>query len=170
MRRAVTFELDGTLADTIADVSVAINQSLACRDLPLHDSAEYRSMVGDGFRLLVMRVLPPQLRGEVTIEELRAEAIACYAEHCLDLTTPNPGVPELLAFLAERGVARTVLSNKPNELSLKVVSGLFAQDPSPPSAGRRLPSRASLIHLRPSTVRRNSVCPRSRLFTYAIQT
>jgi len=126
MKRAVIFDLDGTLADTIADLSAAINQSLACRDLPLHDLAEYRHMVGDGFRLLVMRALPPQRRSEATIGELRAEAMAYYAEHCLDRTTPYPGVPELLAVLAARGVARAVLSNKPNELSLKVVGGLFA--------------------------------------------
>ncbi|MGA2641742.1 MAG: HAD family hydrolase [Spirochaetia bacterium] len=126
MKRAVVFDLDGTLADTIVDLAAAVDRSLRRRNLPPHDLAAYRHMIGDGFRHLVTRALPLELRNEAAIEELRAEAAAYYAEHCLDSTAPYPGVPELLAALAERGVARAVLSNKPHELSLKVVGGLFA--------------------------------------------
>src|SRR5208337_5520607 len=86
VKRAVVFDLDGTLADTIVDLAATIDRSLRRRNLPPHDLAEYRRMVGDGFRHLVTRALPLELRDEATIGQLEAEAAAHYAQHCLDNT------------------------------------------------------------------------------------
>lgn len=127
MKKAVLFDLDGTLADTIEDLAASVNRSLRARGFPEHDFAEYKAMVGDGFRLLVTRALPESSRTDTIIDEVAREASAYYAEHCLDMTRPYPGVPELLAALAEPGLALAVLSNKPEELTIKVVRGLFAE-------------------------------------------
>jgi phosphoglycolate phosphatase len=125
MPKAVIFDLDGTLADTIEDIAAAINGSLARRGLPLHSIPALKLMVGKGFRHLVTVALPEGSRDEAFVEEIRAEASAYYEAHALDITRPYPGIPELLAELARRGLPRAILSNKPHDLVLRVVEGLF---------------------------------------------
>jgi len=125
MKQAVLFDLDGTLADTIDDLAGAVNRSLARRGLPEHELELFKLMVGDGFRRLIARALPEDRRGEDYIEAMRAEAAADYAGRCLERTRPYPGIRELLSALAERGIPFGVISNKPDELAKKVVSGLF---------------------------------------------
>jgi phosphoglycolate phosphatase len=125
--KAVLFDLDGTLADTIEDISAAVNGSLARRGLPSHGIADFKLMVGNGFRNLVASAIPLAKRTELLVEELRAEAAAAYAERCLERSRPYTGIPELLALIEERGIPMAVLSNKPHELTLRVVSGLFPE-------------------------------------------
>jgi phosphoglycolate phosphatase len=125
MKKAVIFDLDGTLADSIDDLASAVNRMLARRSLPEHDRELYKLMVGNGFRNLVTKALPAELRTEDCIESARAEASADYAGRCLERTRAYPGVEKLLSALGARGVPFAVLSNKPDELTKKVVSGLF---------------------------------------------
>jgi phosphoglycolate phosphatase len=129
MKKAVIFDLDGTLADTIEDLAGAMNRSLRMRGMPEHDFGEYKLMVGDGFRTLVLRALPELSRDDALVQECLREAAAYYEERCLDMTRPYPGAGELLAALAERGVAMAVLSNKPDELTRRVTLGLFPSVP-----------------------------------------
>jgi phosphoglycolate phosphatase len=125
MKRAVIFDLDGTLADSIDDLAGAVNRMLARRSLPDHDRESYKLMVGNGFRNLVKEALPAELRTEDYLEAARAEASADYAGACLERTKAYPGVAELLSALSARGLPFAVLSNKPDELTKKVVRGLF---------------------------------------------
>jgi len=78
--------------------------------------------VGDGARVLVERALGPehQERLEAGVEAF----MAYYAAHLLDATRPYPGVEEALAALAARGVACSVLTNKPEAMSRAILSGL----------------------------------------------
>lgn len=124
--KAAIFDLDGTLVDTIDDIAAAVNGALARRGLPTHDAASYKRMVGNGFRNLVTKALPPALAEDPeAVRSLHEEAAANYEAHCLDLSRPYAGVGGLLAALAAAGVPMAVLSNKPDPLTKKVVAALL---------------------------------------------
>jgi len=120
---AALFDLDGTLADTLADIADSTNHVLAARGLPTHERDAYRMFVGEGVAKLVARVLPADtqhLAGEIA-----AEFKVVYAEHLVDRTTAYAGVRELVDDLIGRRIAVAVLSNKPDWATQKVVRALF---------------------------------------------
>lgn len=109
--RAVIWDLDGTLLDTLDDLAASINAALAQNGLPQRTREEVRAFVGDGVRMLVARCLPG---GE---EDARFGAVhdafvRHYGAHSRDRTRPYDGVLELLDALAERGVQHAIVSNK----------------------------------------------------------
>lgn len=108
----VIFDLDGTLLDTLGDLAVACNASLAVRGLPQHSYEEYRGFVGNGIMRLVERALPEPLRSPDNVAAVRADFVAYYTEHIDRYTRPYEGIPELVAELSRRGVRLAVASNK----------------------------------------------------------
>ena len=105
------FDLDGTLLNTLEDLHLSINHTLAWAGLPTQSHADTRAYVGNGIRKLVERSAPAGTPAEV-VDELLAEFDRYYAEHCDDHTAPYLGVPELLGRLREAGVRTAVVSNK----------------------------------------------------------
>jgi phosphoglycolate phosphatase len=127
--KCVIFDLDGTLADTIADIAAAMNRALAARgrrELPAED---YREKAGWGMKRLAFLALPRDLRegagAEELAEELAPAAARFYAEEPLAHTRAYPGMAELLAELKRRKFKLAVLTNKPDPLARQVVEGLF---------------------------------------------
>jgi len=123
--RAVLFDLDGTLLDTLEDLAGASNAALGRLGCPMHPLAQYKLWIGDGIDNLVRSVLPPPRHDPQTLAEcgrlIREEYSRCWA----DRTRPYEGVAELLDALTERGVPMAVLSNKPHELAQKCVARLL---------------------------------------------
>ncbi len=118
----VTFDLDGTLVDSRADLVAAVNHVLGTLGLPLQAPETLYRYVGEGARVLVERAL-----GDVDaaiVERAVATFLVHYRTHLLDATRPYPGIPEALAELAERGVALSVLTNKPIAFSRAILDGL----------------------------------------------
>src|SRR5437867_12640403 len=117
----VAFDLDGTLIDSRADLTAAVNHVLRGLGLAELPPATLYRYVGDGARVLVERALGPehQDRLEAAVEAF----MAYYAAHLLDATRPYPGVEEALAALAARGVACSVLTNKPHAMSRATLAG-----------------------------------------------
>ncbi len=107
----VIFDLDGTLLNTLEDLHLAINHTLAWAGLPEQGIAQTRAYVGNGIRRLIERSVPAGTPPEV-VSELNAEFDSFYAEHCRDNTQPYEGIPGLLARLGERGARMAVVSNK----------------------------------------------------------
>jgi phosphoglycolate phosphatase len=125
--RAVLFDLDGTLADTLNDLANATNWALAQVGCPPHPVDSYRYRVGDGARELCARALPAD-KQELTDQVLRLMGRR-YDEHCFDLTKLYPGIPEMVSALAERQFKLAVLSNKPDKFTKRMIAYYF--NPSP---------------------------------------
>ncbi len=115
----VIFDLDGTLVDSLEDIGLAMDAALARSGLPGHPLAAYRTMVGEGARVLAERA-----RGGAAIDvDLLATAYRdAYEARGHRSTTVYPGITELLARLARAGVALAVLSNKPDDFTRSLVA------------------------------------------------
>lgn len=120
--RHVIFDLDGTLVDSRADLAAAVNHTRTSLGSPPLPPAELYPLVGRGARVLVEQAVGPD-RSEA-VEEGVAIFLAYYRDHLLDTTRPYPGIPETLPALRAAGCALSVLTNKPDDLSLTVLDGL----------------------------------------------
>lgn len=122
----IVFDLDGTLADTIEDIAVSVNRVLSRFGLAQYDSSTYKHMVGDGFRVLIERCLPPAtLRDEALFAQVFEGAMNEYTAHCLEKTRPFPGMLTTLEALSQKSIPQAVLSNKPDDMSKLIVQSLF---------------------------------------------
>ena len=102
--KLVLFDLDGTLLNTIADLSEAVNHALKLRDLPQHSLEKITKMVGHGVRNLIMQALPAELRDDTaTVDAVLADFTDYYFAHIDVYTQPYPGIPELIATLHRHG-------------------------------------------------------------------
>jgi phosphoglycolate phosphatase len=124
---AIIFDLDGTLLDTLDDIANSANNVLSGRGYPTHPVGDYRIFVGDGVRKLVERVLPASERSPELVERCVAEMREEYGRNWNVHSRPYAGVPELLDRLAELGLKRAVLSNKPDDFTSKCVEALLPE-------------------------------------------
>lgn len=117
MYRAVVFDLDGTLLNTLDDLADSFNRVLLDRGFPTHPVEAYRKFVGGGAAKLVMRALPKEHRND----ELAADCLdafrAEYRQNWNKKTRPYDGVPELLDDLSSRHIVMAVNTNKPQEFA-----------------------------------------------------
>lgn len=113
MNKLVIFDLDGTLLNTIDDLGTAANHTLEELGLPQHTLDEYRLMVGNGMRKLIMRALPDdKASDDAFIDSTLKQFLEYYAQHIDVYTKPYPGVPELINTLSTGGYKLAVASNK----------------------------------------------------------
>ena len=105
------FDLDGTLLDTLDDLTAAVNYALRQHGMPEHTREEVRHMVGNGVRLLMVRAVPDGDKNSRFDDAFRTFR-EYYMEHSLDTTRPYDGIPELLAALRQQGKRVAVVSNK----------------------------------------------------------
>jgi phosphoglycolate phosphatase len=135
--RAVFFDLDGTLADTLGDIASAMNRAIALRDIKPLETDAYKPLVGWGMRRLALSVLPERLHDDETVSATLAAMRAFYAEAPCARTRAYPGVLELLLALKSSGFAIGVISNKDDSLTRLVLAGLFPEIAFDAASGAR---------------------------------
>lgn len=124
MIQLIAFDLDGTVADTLADLANAVNFTLKKRGLPIYPVEDYRQFVGNGVDNLMKTVLKENFTPEIAAG-MKADFSAYYADHCLDMTAAYPGMAELLRHLSESGIETAVISNKPDAFVPQILRKLY---------------------------------------------
>lgn len=107
----VIFDLDGTILDTLEDLTDSMNHALEKYGYPSRTIEEIRSFVGNGLMMLVCRAIAPET-DEAMIQTVFTELKSYYKEHCADKTKPYDGMMELLEMLKKEGCRLAVVSNK----------------------------------------------------------
>ena len=120
----VIFDLDGTLLNTIDDLTDAGNHVCAAHSWPTHTVDEFKLMVGNGIPNLVSRFTPEGLSEQELSAALRYFSVY-YDAHKADKTAPYPEVPQTVAALKAVGVTVAVLSNKADTLAGPVVDSYY---------------------------------------------
>ncbi|MFZ4764191.1 MAG: HAD family hydrolase [Roseimicrobium sp.] len=123
--KALIFDLDGTLIDSLADLAEAVNRMLAANGYPTAPLSVFPEYIGDGVKALVSRALPAEVLEREDLDARVAEYQGHYADTWRDKTVPYPGVIETLNELQSRGLKLAVLSNKPHRFTLLCVHHFF---------------------------------------------
>ena len=123
--RAVLFDLDGTLLDTVQDLADSVNTVLRRFGFPEHDVQAYKYFVGDGVEELARRALPEGHRDQATLAKSMAAIREEYSHRWANNTRPYQGIPELLDALSAADVRMAILSNKPDDSTRATVSRLL---------------------------------------------
>ena len=121
---AVIFDLDGTLVDTLDDLTDSVNFALSSFGFPMRNREEVRSFVGNGVRKLVYLSVP-----EGTDEETSEKCLGVFKEHyknnSRNKTKPYDGIIELLEKLCESDVKTAVVTNKMQSAAKDIVEFFF---------------------------------------------
>ena len=125
--KCVIFDLDGTLLNTIEDITDALNLALIKQGLSSYSIKEVMYFVGSGVDLLIDRALKARGLSTDYFTIIKKEYLSAY-EHCQkNKTKPYPGIIPLLIALKEKGMKLAVISNKPQADTEKVVAYYFPE-------------------------------------------
>lgn len=114
--KAIIFDLDGTLLNTLEDLQGSVNAALAGFSMPPRTLDEVRTRVGNGIYKLIERAVPDDT-DEKTVQAVFAAFRTHYAAHYKDKSAPYDGVLPLLRELRSRGIKTAVVSNKAHPMA-----------------------------------------------------
>ena len=123
------FDMDGTLLDTLADLTAAVNHTLERYGYPRRTIEQVRKGLGNGAVKLMAAMLP---QGEETpgFADIMRDYRAWYQAHACVETCPYPGVPEMLERLRQRGCKVAIVSNKPHGAACELAERFFPGVPT----------------------------------------
>ena len=112
--KIVLFDMDGTILDTLQDLSDSVNWALRACGLPERTYAENRRFLGNGIFNLIHRAVPEGTPQDLE-DKVRTVYKHHYEQHCNDTTKPFDGIPEAMEQLRKRGYRLACVSNKPDD-------------------------------------------------------
>ena len=122
--KAVLFDMDGTVLDTLADLTNAVNHVLAQYRMPPRSRQDVAHFLGNGAaHLLRMSVVSGTT--EETLREMLGVYQPWYDSHCAILTAPYPGIVPLMQGLRSAGVKQAVISNKQDSAVKRLAEAHF---------------------------------------------
>ena len=122
--RAVLYDMDGTVLDTLEDLKNAVNAALAAFGRSALTLEQVRAYVGNGSRRLIELALGEDASPE-EIERMLAWYKPWYDAHCRILTRPYPGILPLMERLKAAGVRQAIVSNKPDSAVRALAADFF---------------------------------------------
>jgi len=122
--KAVLFDLDGTILDTIGDLTDSLNHVLEQFSMKTYSETQTMRMVGNGLRKLIERAVPEDTSAEQT-EEMYNCLLEYYGRNCRIKTRPYPGITEMLQAIKMRGIRTAVISNKADSAVKTLAQDLF---------------------------------------------
>lgn len=125
MVKAVLFDLDGTLVNTLEDLGDSCNLALTKYGFPNHDMEAYKIFIGNGMKDLVNNILPEDSRDEETHSKVFKAFFSHYSEHFADKSRAYDGIYEVVCELKKRGYKVAVVSNKIQVMTDEVVKKCF---------------------------------------------
>lgn len=126
MFKAVMFDLDGTVVDTLDDLRFAMNSMLSHFGYNERSKREIRSFLGNGQKAFVTASLPEYARNEENIARCGEYYGKFYAQNTVRFSRPFDGIPEVLAGLKAAGVYVALVTNKNQAHAEQIIKALFA--------------------------------------------
>lgn len=123
--KGIIFDLDGTLVNSLEDISDAMNKVLTALNYPTHTYDTYQYFIGSGLRNLVSKALPATNNSDDEIESCFECMVEEYTKICTLKTKPYEGIVELLEDLTSQNIKMAIFSNKADELTKKIASEIF---------------------------------------------
>lgn len=123
--KGAIFDLDGTLLNTIEDLTDSVNEAMASMNCPTFLQNKVMQMVGNGFRNLIIQALPENRRSEEEIAQGLNLFDNAYSRNYANKTAPYPGIPELIRTLSDNEIRLAVDSNKRNDYTNTLIRKWF---------------------------------------------
>ncbi len=136
MKKAVIFDLDGTLIDSLEDIAINANKVLRQLNCPTHALERYKHFVGDGARVLIENAMPRYISKNYLDEALDL-FIEFYEQTLHTNTKPYEGIKALLNQLVSQKIPLAILSNKPDKFTKLYVEKLLPDIPFVVVAGQK---------------------------------
>lgn len=125
--RAVIFDLDGTLINSLEDLADSVNEALAKYGFKTHSINEYKKFIGNGAKQLI-RNAAPEAASESILEDILADYKIIYNNNYVNKTRPYHNIIGMLEALKKQNIKMAVCSNKPHQPTNEIVEKLLGKE------------------------------------------